>query len=583
MDEKRGHQVERLSLMEIVDRMPPFGVHLIVALGPTIDLLHRLVMLVTWRGGHSGAIASWVMLAAYVLICMYGYEVLRYAPQALPLAWIGYTWFKTSVARVAGRRNGAGDAASVPSINRTLAQLGDLSDFVAAVNEGLFRPLAHLLSWNGPLSGTGAVAVFLLASWPLWLMCMLPPRALLVPAYTVSTTVSRIYGSAPVMHVRSVLGDWAAAVQPRVHAYLEENSSAMLHALDRATHVLRTTVLPAGCAVVHRVAQVLGAGEKRVSLQLLPPFPIASLSMRHVFLVVGCVALTWCAPWAKLVRMAIWRSAFVRRGVCAAVRVLSGSETMRQAWQAARPAPVSGRTTAATQRTDKGTEVREYETLFRFRIYENQRWWIGLDWTAALLPQERPSWSDEHNHAVSPPSSFTLPRTSSTVVPSSRSPGRYDVRTSEWRWVDLEWTVAGANFINSTVYTLASGRPAAGSPRSSERKGKAEEAAAVAAAISGQQHTDAVDRHNEEVHSAAKGGGDDASGAPPEELNGVAQPDTGDAAETTDVDKEGWQYGDNTWDKLSKQSGIGRYTRRRCWVRRAVLVQRVEYGVTRKE
>ena len=32
------------------------------------------------------------------------------------------------------------------------------------------------------------------------------------------------------------------------------------------------------------------------------------------------------------------------------------------------------------------------ETLFRFEIYENQRWWMGLDWTHALLPGERPTW-----------------------------------------------------------------------------------------------------------------------------------------------------------------------------------------------
>lgn len=29
---------------------------------------------------------------------------------------------------------------------------------------------------------------------------------------------------------------------------------------------------------------------------------------------------------------------------------------------------------------------------FRFEVHENQRWWMGLDWTSALIPQERPSW-----------------------------------------------------------------------------------------------------------------------------------------------------------------------------------------------
>lgn len=32
------------------------------------------------------------------------------------------------------------------------------------------------------------------------------------------------------------------------------------------------------------------------------------------------------------------------------------------------------------------------ESYYRFEIYENQRWWMGLDWTHALLPGERPTW-----------------------------------------------------------------------------------------------------------------------------------------------------------------------------------------------
>ncbi len=35
---------------------------------------------------------------------------------------------------------------------------------------------------------------------------------------------------------------------------------------------------------------------------------------------------------------------------------------------------------------------RHEDVVYQFSIFENQRWWVGLDWTAALLPQERPSW-----------------------------------------------------------------------------------------------------------------------------------------------------------------------------------------------
>ena len=31
------------------------------------------------------------------------------------------------------------------------------------------------------------------------------------------------------------------------------------------------------------------------------------------------------------------------------------------------------------------------KTRFAFTVYENKRWWVGLDWTAALFHGERPS------------------------------------------------------------------------------------------------------------------------------------------------------------------------------------------------
>ena len=43
---------------------------------------------------------------------------------------------------------------------------------------------------------------------------------------------------------------------------------------------------------------------------------------------------------------------------------------------------------------DDEDETEENPIYFRFEVHENHRWWMGLDWTSALLPQERPSWYD---------------------------------------------------------------------------------------------------------------------------------------------------------------------------------------------
>ena len=46
---------------------------------------------------------------------------------------------------------------------------------------------------------------------------------------------------------------------------------------------------------------------------------------------------------------------------------------------------------------------------FPFTVYESQCWWIGLDWTTALLPGERPSWCSISQAPPLPPVAFALP------------------------------------------------------------------------------------------------------------------------------------------------------------------------------
>ena len=81
---------------------------------------------------------------------------------------------------------------------------------------------------------------------------------------------------------------------------------------------------------------------------------------------------------------------------------------------------------------------------FRFEVHENQRWWMGLDWTSALLPQERPSWCDSHLLPVTPPASFSLPPSSSIILPLSGKGGGRTKRTAVWKWYDDDWSIVRA-------------------------------------------------------------------------------------------------------------------------------------------
>ena len=83
---------------------------------------------------------------------------------------------------------------------------------------------------------------------------------------------------------------------------------------------------------------------------------------------------------------------------------------------------------------------------FRFEVHENQRWWMGLDWTSALLPQERPSWCDAHLLPVSPPLTFSLPSAASIILPAPTKldPRARVKRIASWRWLDDDWVIVRA-------------------------------------------------------------------------------------------------------------------------------------------
>ncbi|WFD32496.1 hypothetical protein MSPP1_003544 [Malassezia sp. CBS 17886] len=527
--------VESMTLLDIAERVPPSMIQLLVLLGPTVDAVHRFLVLATWRGGVTTHIASWTLVAAWVLVCLYGYEVLRYAPQALPLAWIAYTWVRGSFARVSGRRSADG-AAVTATVKTVIAQVCDISDFFAAVYSGALGPALTLLTWTPTNPAAWHIAVFLVASWPLWLLSVFPRHLWITPIYMLCTSVRELYASPAVRAVRAYVAHTAA---PRAVDAVERHLPRVAHALVRASAAVHVHVLPHACGAVHWLRGAVRTADANVSVQLFPPFPVAAFSVRHMLLVAGVVALTWCSPWATLLRAAVWRSALVRHATLGLVRVLSGAASPGEMVRAALPKRLSAMPPAASRK-----RVQSHETLFQFDIFENQRWWIGLDWTAALLPQERPSWSDSNNHAVAPPSSFMLPAPLRMYVPSTTHPGYEDCRYATWQWVDPEWRVAGAQGITSSTYTPQTLMHAADAQRLSDEhvaQGSAAELPPSLRAL---------------VHAA-----------------GSTDPD---------CDIDGWQYGDNAWEKLGPRNGMGKYTRRRCWVRRAVLVVSVAHGERKK-
>ncbi|KAJ9093479.1 hypothetical protein QFC19_008338 [Naganishia cerealis] len=314
---------------------------------------------------------------------------------------------------------------------------------------------------------------------------------------------------------------------------------------------------------------------------------------------------------------------------------------------------------------------------FRFELHENQRWWMGLDWTSALLPQERAAWCDVYLNPTSPPQGFTLPRETAVYLPEPRKgdPGGRVKRTATWRWVDEDWTVVRKVAVGKTTglagsigtsilpgtnneqsihlrsTSVSGGGPSpitAGTAVAEEpKKGIAEQAfvkglerlkartmaggvglplaagftggAAAAAAASGKSrplsgefgmspqspelnrrksedekrksssasldlsHTALMNATQQQATGSVAGGGGGGNGViglgiMADAAAGPASPapmPVADLEAGTDID--GWSYGDNKWEGMGPKGGMGKYTRRRRWQRRAICTEEIQY------
>ena len=147
--------------------------------------------------------------------------------------------------------------------------------------------------------------------------------------------------------------------------------------------------------------------------------------MRVLVGLAGTIVLTYRAPFARLLRAALWRSAFVRWALYRSWAGLSGIPML---------SPIPGPTVGTAA-------VVAAKLRFAFTVYENQRWWVGLDWTAALLPGERPSWCSASQAPLSPPAAFVLPAPTTVFLPIDGVPDAREKRTATWAWAEPEWQV----------------------------------------------------------------------------------------------------------------------------------------------
>ena len=160
----------------------------------------------------------------------------------------------------------------------------------------------------------------------------------------------------------------------------------------------------------------------------LPPLYI--ITTRRIVLSIGTLALTWHSRPARVARVILWRSKFIRRTFSLITglhfNAAAQSVSARKALPPELP-PRRGHTGVGSSVAAKG-HTASIGVRFTFVVFENQRRWLGLGWTYSLLAYERGPWTDEHLNPSEPKENFHLPEV--------------DQKTAEWRWVEgSEWRV----------------------------------------------------------------------------------------------------------------------------------------------
>ncbi|KAM0786782.1 hypothetical protein ACM66B_002216 [Microbotryomycetes sp. NB124-2] len=464
----------------------------------------------------------------------------------------------------------------------------------APVIHGL-TTLSNLLLWQGSFFSS----LLVLLAW--WAACLFGEYLLRygLPAAVLVYIAVAYIASAATRHparasIRRHRHQSNPTLTPATYSQLLNSS----HLLAQRVHTLRLTlVVPLTQALSF---QPTGPGRPTPAYQTawfcVTAYPLYLATtffvpLRLITLTIGSIAILWNAPFFRTLRTLLWRSAGIRwvcrlligvasggRGVekelartrsGVGVPGLFGSKKVDRREVQEKPVKVvGGGTTKEDQDADEGEDVQ-----VQFVVFENQRWWVGLDWTHALLPGERASWTDPALNPANPPTSFVLPPPSVTYTssPTRSDPHSRLKRTTEWKWLDPEWKVQRSTITGDAVPAAGGGMTKSTSMFSVSSPSDAVDAAKAARRMSMQQEP-GLTTTSTDVDASPLPGSDHAV------LQGTNREAIADENLFVNwlVDDEGWQYGDNHFEKMGPKGGLGRYTRRRAWVRRAGLVERCE-------
>lgn len=259
---------------------------------------------------------------------------------------------------------------------------------------------------------------------------------------TVSYSALVLYSDFLIRYVGHLLA--VAAIAAHVYIALKLDKERSLHpTLDSIVHTLTNLTTRANLFFSpvtslslspHDVTRLLFT-----TLFMSPVYMIIAffvVSPRTIILLTGVAILTYHSVYARVTRAVLWRSRTVRL----VAFYLTGLDFARHAKTRVVSALTGGGALGGVQSKD-GKPVR-----FVYVLYENQRRWLGIGWTANLLAYERAPWTDEFLNESLAPDAFKLPSDSDSAAATAAptpSPTSVDQNPVfggvSWRWVDKTW------------------------------------------------------------------------------------------------------------------------------------------------
>ncbi|CAO3570998.1 unnamed protein product [Mortierella alpina] len=347
---------------------------------PAIHLLHRLLQLLTWTSDRS--VKSFLVLFAWWAICLGTETFLIFGFHGVLVLYIMYMWIRS--------RTASKTAAEIPLPQSPVTpKSGRAASFTSSLGSSRSTSLRSSSSARHP-------------------------------------TTTQLDQAVTLREIQEILDHWAAwnRTLDRIETYFDWSDPW-------------TTTKVLAVAVVTYVPWLI--------LNYFVP-------MRFIVVVLGSIVICWRAPWfAVLWAVAAKFQAFSpllqlipfwpRPEVSATYQKKKRFSVKDIISRAIGQRKKDDSEAYKSYKTNTGYDIEEdHATMYyKFVLYENQRWWLGLEWTPMMLPNDRAPWTDDHLEPTQSKSAFQLPppHIAHEAIPGSSN--KVLRKSQEWRWLDPHW------------------------------------------------------------------------------------------------------------------------------------------------